>query len=397
MTNPSDFYVALIGEQTLPNLLPALAVKPRVWWFVYSEDRFMQQEIRWITHFWREYHKGANPMVKPIRVDPFSPDAISRALHDAWVAEGRPRGVVNVTGGTKLMSLGAFTFAGKAGQAVIYYRGDRLYSLNPETPLSQEGLSIPRLSPHELLLAYGKYADTTIRQRVPTANQVEAARRLGSKPAAASILASWIKCHAHGQRVTNLSDHNDRQAVADAELLLQAMEKLGLLRTTWVKGSQVPQIKIIDEDFWGKHTLGAWLEIYVTDVARRVFGAAGVASQCQLTWERDPATRQPLQDSPKTEADVLIAHENRLSYVSCKCDGQAGKDFTLSKELLSIDATARALGGALARRILVTNADLSKKLEVRTKARIMRIDLIDRHDLPNLEAALKRLLIGGAS
>ncbi len=397
MTIPRDFYVALIGEQTLPNILPAMALEPRAWWFVYSEDRFKNQEVLWIIRFWKELRKTSSPHVKLIQVDPFSPDGISRALHDTWVSEGRPKGMVNVTGGTKLMSLGAFSFAGQTGQPVLYYRGNRLYSLNPAAPFPGDSLSIPQLSPHQLLAAYGKYPDTTIQQRVPTPRHIKAARLLGAHPAAASILGAWVKANTPPKRPVSLPDGNDRQALADARRLLHAQCDDRLLHATWEATSPIPTLKILDKELWGANVLGTWLEIYVTDVARRIFGTANVASQCQLAWERDPTTQQPLQDSPKTEADVLIAYRNQLSYISCKCDGQGGKSTTLSKELLAIDATARALGGALARKILVTNADLSKKLEVKKKARIMRIDLIDRHDLPTLDAALQRILTGGTS
>jgi len=397
MTIPRDFYVALIGEQTLPNLLPAMAVKPRAWWFIYSEDRFKSQEIAWIIRFWREHCQTDNPNVKLLRVDPFSPEDISRTLHDVWISEGRPRGVVNVTGGTKLMSLGAFTFAGQTGQPVVYYRGNRLYSLNPAAPFPDETVSIPQLSPQQLLAAYGKYPDITIQQRVSTPRHIKAARLLGAHPAAASILGAWVKANTPPRRPVTLPDGNDRKALTDARRLLQAQCDDGLLHATWKTTSPIPTLKILDNELWGANVLGAWLEIYVTDVARRVFGPSNVASQCQLAWERDPSTQQPLLDSPKTEADVLIAYKNQLSYISCKCDGQAGKSTTLSKELLSIDATARALGGALARKVLVTNADLSKKLEVKKKARIMRIDLIDRHDLPSLDIALQRILTGGTA
>lgn len=397
MTIPRDFYVALIGEQTLPNILPAMALEPRAWWFVYSEDRFKEQEILWIIRFWKELRKTSSPHVKLIQVDPFSPDGISRALYDTWVSEGRPKGMVNVTGGTKLMTMGAFTFAGQTGQPVLYYRGNRLYSLNPAAPFSGDTLSIPQLSPHQLLVAYGKYPDTTIQQHVPTPRHIKAARLLGTHPAAASILGAWVKANTPPKRFVSIFDGNDQQALADARRLLQAQCDDRLLHATWETASPIPKLKILDKEFWGANVLGRWLEIYVTDVARRVFGPSNVASQCQLAWERDPSTQQPLLDSPKTEADVLIAYKNQLSYISCKCDGQAGKNATLSKELLSIDATARALGGALARKILVTNADLSRKREVWAKARIMRIDLIDRHDLPTLDAALQRVLTGGTS
>lgn len=389
MSIPRNFYVALIGEQTLPNLLPAMAVDPAAWWFVYTGDRFKRQEIAWITRFWKDFRKGSNPRVKLLEVDPYSSESVSKALNQLWASEGKPSGLVNLTGGTKLMSLGAYEFARNAGQAAGYYHNGRLSSLNHSCPFSDASLTFPNLTPLQLLAAYGKYPDLTVSAKNLTSARLEAAMALGQQPAAATVIGAWIKAFAHGQKLSAVPEASDPVVYEEASRLLKVMKSLGLLDVKWRKGHENPEITILDHDFMGKNVLGAWLEIYVAEIAGRVFGRGTVVSQCQLTWDRDPVTRQPTLEAPKTEADVLIGHGNQLSYISCKADGQAGKGTTLAKELLSIDATARALGGALTRKILVTNADLSRKAEVKTRARILRIELIDRTNLPRLEEFLQ--------
>lgn len=389
---PKDFYVVLVGEQTLPNLLPAMAIEPKALWFVYSEDRFKKQEISWMVRFWRDFwrEKYSSPppeeRMKFLQVDPYSPDDVIRRLLQEWEAEGKPVGIVNGTGGTKLMSIGAFEFARKARQPMLYYHTGRVLSLNPEFPIAD--LRIPTLSPIGLLAAYGKYRDRTVPKPAPNAEQLEASRLLGREPAAATLVTYFVKKSNRNSTVKPPFELQDRQQHATALSLLEKLSGLGLLEIT----QQKPDIsvQVLDEALFGKHALGSWLEIYVADVVRELLSPDKVLASCNLSWERDRATGLPPEGAPKSEVDILAASDNRLYYFSCKCDGQA-KNWTLSKELLNIDATARSLGGALARRVLVTNTDLTAKRDVQVKARIMRIELIDRDKLPQLKDHLAAL------
>ena len=99
----------LVGEQTLPNLLAALAVAPTRILHVRSADKKFSAPIRNLERALSlaGLHPATDSLVLP-SADP-TPEEVTAALADL-PSDWRPS-LVNLTGGTKLMSIGAKVWA----------------------------------------------------------------------------------------------------------------------------------------------------------------------------------------------------------------------------------------------------------------------------------------------
>jgi hypothetical protein len=115
----------LVSEQTMQNLLPLLALKPRIVVQVRSrDDKFHQaaENLRnaVLSLAKTPQYQGYNPEFFEIVIDESSPgaEAVRRKIGETlslW-----PGAVVNITGGTKLMSIGAWLAAEYQQETVLY-------------------------------------------------------------------------------------------------------------------------------------------------------------------------------------------------------------------------------------------------------------------------------------
>src|ERR1035437_8914720 len=153
--------INLISEQTVPNLLPALALKEveRVV-NVLSSDAFKPHVRRLeesIDDGWRVLHrKSALPRFESIVINSESPtveQTRNRILKTMLEVESSF--VVNYTGGTKNMSIGAYHAADITGSATIYCDTPRQFLDGGPGPMP-EHQSMAKLAPQldvQLMLA----------------------------------------------------------------------------------------------------------------------------------------------------------------------------------------------------------------------------------------------------
>jgi hypothetical protein len=109
----------LVSEQTMPNLLPLLALRPRqVIQICSNEPRIRQGALR-LEAAAREAGSDAEFQIHEIASTSPGPDQIKHA-HKQLLSIF-PGGVVNLTGGTKMMSLGAYLGASEFPDVAILY------------------------------------------------------------------------------------------------------------------------------------------------------------------------------------------------------------------------------------------------------------------------------------
>lgn len=107
--------VSLISEQTIPNLLPILHLKPEVNLFVHTTS-----EKNSLKPAQRLKNLVTGSEVQLLQVDAYRADRIYEKLKQA-IPEGAEV-VFNLTGGTKPMPLAAFQLAQEIGARCIYYQ-----------------------------------------------------------------------------------------------------------------------------------------------------------------------------------------------------------------------------------------------------------------------------------
>jgi len=178
----------LVSEQTMQNLLPLLALRPRLVIQVRSSDpRFKAaaDHLKLAVQTLRRTSAYSNlqPEFVDWVIDETSPD-VDRSRRKVGEALALwPGSVVNLTGGTKQMSIGAFLAADYQQEPVLYCDTQlrRFASLNQKRALPDlPGFDIiaATLTVESVLAAHGIRPDH-LQSRQPSTEELEAARQLG--------------------------------------------------------------------------------------------------------------------------------------------------------------------------------------------------------------------------
>lgn len=177
----------LVSEQTMQNLLPLLALKPKTVVQVRSgDDRYKQaaENLKQAVASLQKtpFYRDLTPEFFEIVIDERSPstDYTRRKVGESlslW-----PNAVVNLTGGTKPMSIGAYLAAAYQGEPVLYCDSQtrRFLSLNERCPLPDlPGFDeiASTLTVEAVLAAHGVSPDK-LHSVKPTDLQTECARAI---------------------------------------------------------------------------------------------------------------------------------------------------------------------------------------------------------------------------
>lgn len=114
--------VNLIGEQPIPNLLPILFLKPDKTIIIYT-DKTIGVANRLINLI----HSTTNikTVLQKKKVDAYNIDTIIEKLDALYKNKAVDEYIFNITGGTKLMSIGLFQFAIQNNSQVVYLQSEK--------------------------------------------------------------------------------------------------------------------------------------------------------------------------------------------------------------------------------------------------------------------------------
>ena len=139
---------------------------------------------------------------------------------------------------------------------------------------------------------------------------------------------------------------------------------------------------------------GGWLEQYVYEKLRglqRQGAIDDVRTGVELRWDDDDPT------SNRNELDVVCTRRDRLVVVECK----SAPDFTrraeqVRQQLDRLVVLRRALGDVLAEACLVTTGRIPQRARLRRRARDLGVHLFDGPQLADLDRHFDRLATGRA-
>ncbi|MDP2432343.1 MAG: DUF1887 family CARF protein [Pseudomonadota bacterium] len=382
-----NIHIAIISEQTLANLIPALMARPDVVYLVCSrqmaERRLEQRLARLLRH---------EAIAVEVRGD--APDVGLGDIHQyayrlAEEIEAAHPGaaiVLNATGGTKLMSLGFVEAFRSIGANVIYtdtahrrieHLPDDSGAIHAPQPM-HDVLDVPRyLAAQGFRFASAVSDDPGWRERA--AGRKAACKYLGQNAAliqdfigALNFLAD--RALSGGETlVVPLQAFNNVPWKKWAEAAAQLVRH-GLLR--WQEGSV--EIEFVDSES-ARFLHGGWLEEYAWHTLKDN-GACDARLGVTGTWESG--------SNSKNEFDVLASHGNQLLFIECKTlRHKEENDNTLAYKVDSLGQDARGLFGAT---WLVTAREPSPVLHER--ARQARIRILGPNDLPRLREQVKAWL-----
>lgn len=328
MTKKSTM-IALVSEQRMQNIIPVFQKGAHFEhiWLVRSTDadnpdsRFGQalRDTRQALESSLTVHL-AEPSVGAYAIE--ETEKIVRAI----IAGTSGEVVVNFTGGTKCMSIGAYLAAHVAGVIAIYMdtANEKLVWYYPDGRVEPSGFDLAnRLTVRVYLQANDRHIDKKrTRQHALPKNCYEAAREL---------LALWPRCretlHTLGEQVSKGGTVDGAQADPETIALLTRYRFVEQTPQGWLATKR-------GRDFLG----GKWLDA----IAYVLLNNSGLFGDVQPD--------QRLQGVPN-ELDVLATRNGQLAVVECK-SGDLGGQNTLNK----LQAIRSGLG-LFTRSFFVTSRD----------------------------------------
>ncbi len=364
--------IQLISEQTIQNLLPILRLKPAKLIHLVTPKTASRSSVLLSA----AKAAGLNPSLETIQLSamPGIPESFNAVADALAKAESEEQAVVNFTGGTKLMSIGAFAAA----------QTQKVPSLYVDT---QDACFVDGGTSREMNnLLTGDWSFTPLRNQLRVdvlgiANGVS--RITGGKDWKPMLpLAEHLFTHSADEAATHDALHGpggifpkgqeprtpkdwlpvfDHPIALPAEVARLAVEA-GLLRP----GSSASEVLLPDTsrhemthladhhvpDFAARYyqavaplqhaaafLTGAWWEVIVCDAAEK----GGLFRD--LRWSAQVGER----NGPDTEEDILGVDGVELLYINCKRGGAKARLLPLLEE---VRARAATIGGSFNRRFL---------------------------------------------
>lgn len=372
----------LVGEQTLPNLLAALAVAPTRLLHVRSADKKFSAPIR---HLERALAlAGLKPTTHTLVLsDDPTPEEVTAALADL-TSEWRPS-LVNLTGGTKLMSIGAKVWADTNSVPSLYVdtHAHRFVSTGaaplpdlPALPAVANALTL-----EIVLAAHGVPADE-LRADPPS----PAALAFGAAAALAwendqagsawlrSVREKWLlpndspraEAYRTGVALTPAGEPLAQAAVQANLATIDSSGRFLPVLPLGVSGDQLRRDRIVADLV--QNLEGGWFELHLAGLML----AAGHFHD--VRWSVESPDRP---DLALGENDVVALDRRNLSpvFVSCKSSSSFPKPL---EHIFSLRQRATHFGGTYAQAVLCISrlhfADQEKSL--RAFCRVAQVRLL---------------------
>lgn len=406
--------IQLISEQTMPNLLPVLRLKPVH--LVHLVTPKTAARSAWIAEAARQSGIEPNPSVELVKLSAMPTMAETFSAVKAAILEAKKTGqtpVVNFTGGTKLMSVGAFSAAlnqnHKAASLYVDTEGGTFIDGRTSEGLPELLEQDFSFTPLRLALSVNIIAVANGRQRVTVGKDwkpfLQLARHLfdnvtdeertldaihgprGIVPGGdreRRLVGEWLAkldqpVHLP-TRVRDLAveagllrmDGQDAKLPDSTRTELERLEKLQQeldVPTASTKKSGKPSWQPrfpVAELFRAIEPLqaslsfltGSWWEVVVADAADR----SGLFRD--ILWSANVGK----EGGADLEEDILAVDGVEIVCISCKRGGAKGK---LLPQLEELNARARSIGGNFTRRFLAvclpTHGRIGKNLHQRAK------------------------------
>jgi hypothetical protein len=285
---------------------------------------------------------------------------------------------LNITGGTKIGTLGTFQAFYTAGNPIYYVdtKNNRILQLFPE----EESREIPieiSISIEDYLSVYGFKIEDYVKDDGYIFQREELTEFLAQNIEIVKGLNYQLhpyneKCtlpvkipltsHMRNRRFKTLLKHLSSTEVKNNDFLINDYEALKYLKGIWLEEYVYMQAKALNPDDIKLNVVGKWL------------------------------TKS--KHKPQNEFDVLISKGNRLFYISCKTanPNRLEKEEAIGREFLyELDSIGDTALGLFGKRMLASVRPVRDQY-VRSRARILKIDIVDGKNILTLRENLRQWL-----
>lgn len=391
--------IQIVSDEAMPNLLAAMALKPaRV---VHLCTPRMEKAAKALERaYGQAYLKTAVNLVQLAE----NPGMVEMCEAVAQVVADSQEPIVNITGGTKLMSIGAYAAVTRAkipslyvdtaggcfvdglsgsGFAELFSEGSNISRVSRQLTVNSVATAngVERVSAGMDWKGYTAVADYLLRNPKEEEKCHDVVAKLLKKEPQDFYQAGTYYSELYEKRIS-LPDRVCELGVCAG--LFEEREDGYYPNRSWFSeelcsADKLPSYvmrKALGKARWPFAFFnGNWWEIAVMRYLD------GKGTYRDLRWSVDAGSR--LASSTDMEEDILGIDNVNLLYVSCKRGGEKSR---LSRVLEDVDSSARRIGGKFAHKILAVYVDLKGQHQTRLKNRCkeLRIELLDRQTVSSI-------------
>ncbi len=381
---PPEVHVCLVSDQPIPNLTPLLDPEFRPQRAVLVVSDRMRTQAEWIEAVVRD--RGVRCEFYRLS-DPWDYHQVLCEMRELLEREldvvERRHIALNLTGGTKLMSLAAHAAFREWDLPFFYVHPGKdqvLWLHEPDLPRHDLADKI-KIEP--FLQAHGASVTKPPRRNVPEPDDLRLAEALVDEVdrySGALGTVNWLASQAKGRLWAAL----DHRSLSDSRVrdLLGVFERHGKLR---VVGGRVV---FTDED--ARFLVnGGWIESWVFDQVRRIRHDDDSIQDAAYGVE---VARWQQNKPVFNEFDVVCLRNNRLHLIECKTRrlNEKGEDSPAAGAVYKLDALTDVVGGLRARSMLVSYRALEDYEHRRAES--LDVKVCDGRKLRDIDRYLREFL-----
>ena len=363
-------HICLVSRQPLPNLMPLFWPKHRPSKLVLFITPDMQDSAALLARFAASRHVR----VSSLSLEDSAPMTISNALIDLVERAPETNFILNLTGGTKLMALGALEAAQAADIPVYYMDTDRGTCLRI-FPVPFQEVPIPELfRVRDILEAHGYAVLSAQTAPVPADIRTLTRKILMDFGRFSRVIPAFNAMALSASQMPDFLLKRDGWPTSSVFTeLLTMFEKAGLL----AQDRNTVRFESASACFVAG---GGWLEAHVQGALHKL-RADGLVY--------DHASNVVVESSTgvKNELDAVLVFGNRLFVIECKTARMSAeeRDEDVSYKL---DTLRDVLGGVMGRAMLVSYLPLSEAR--RKRCQEYHIHVVQGGDIIHLEERITR-------
>lgn len=377
-----DVHVCMVSGQAVPNLIPVLATEFRPQKVVLLVTPSMKKTADALEKAMKE--RACVKVQQIALADEYDMQAIKDQVFDLLINIDKDKVALNVTGGTKLMAIGAYNLFHAEGYSSFYFtERDNSVILLDDAEKETLVLQPPKLKIEDYLALHGHPVKKGCSVRRTTQcnlpdlwHELIRAAKDCAEPIK-TINAAIAKSDHNALTVTMPKVDHDQQRHLD--FVISLFEEAELLQQ---KNGKLQFADLESKKYVG----GGWFEDYVFTQVKSITGIQDVALNIELE-NQDKNIHQ------HNELDVVVLANNALHVIECKTSNLENKD---ASDILYKLATFDKLGGLKTRQSLVSYHPIASNNNgnnpTRDRAKGLGIHLLERTHLSGLKAELKNWL-----
>lgn len=373
-----DVHVCLVSDQALPNFIPVLAEDFRPQEVILLATEPMKKKAETLAEVMK------NRCCVKVQIfdlhDEYDIQSVREEIFNLLLKNIDKRKVaLNVTGGTKLMAIGAYGMFRDEVYPVFYFtaKDNRILLLENN---EQFVLQPSKIKIEDYLQLYGYpvrkgYKINRQTQRNLPKLWEELVKGINNF---AECLTALNYVISHSNDLTTDMPKVENQHQQNFNYLLHLLEDNELL------SQQNGKLHFPDLET-KKYVAGGWFEDYVFNVISKIPGVQDVALNVQIE-------NSDLNSHQNNELDVVVLANNVLHVLECKTANFAKNKKEAENALYKLE-TLKKLGGLKTRAALISYRETGEPggiNPIRDRAKGAQIELIERKDLPGLQKLLTK-------